>query len=84
MKNLAHNVCDVHGASVLYIKTYWQSLYRIFPTGMMGESPQQPKFAHLPPRHQIFLPYPQKSVQPNKKVKTSVLAVVIAPVPFLF
>ena len=78
---LAHNVCDVHGGSSLYIKTYWQSLCRVFPT---GGKPKQ-KFAHSPPTHQIFIPSYQKSIQLNKKLKTSFLVVVTAPaVPFLF
>ena len=59
--------------------------YRIFPTGAMGESPP-------PAKHLLILPLPtnvlfpphQKSIQPNRKMKTSFLAVVIAPVPFLF
>ena len=57
MATLAHDVCDVHGASSLYIKTCWQSLYGVFPTGGMGESLTNKKFAHSPPSHQIlFLP----------------------------
>ena len=84
MATLAHDVCDVHGASSLYMKTCWQSLYGVFRTGGMGESPNNKKFAHLPPPHQIFIPSHQKSIQPNKKIKASVLAVVIVPVPFLF
>ena len=43
MVTLAHDVCDVHGAFSLYIKTCWQSLYKVFPTGEMGEFPHQPK-----------------------------------------
>ena len=39
------------------------------------------KFAHSTPPHQIFIPSPQKSIQPNKK-NISFLAVVTAPVPF--
>ena len=34
---LTHDVCDVHGASSLYIKTCWQSLDRVFPTEGMRE-----------------------------------------------
>ena len=82
MTTLEHDVYDVHGASSLYIKTCWQGLYRVFPTGGMGESPHQTNSAHLP--HQIFIPSHQKSIQPNKKIKTSFLVVVIAPIPFLF
>ena len=49
MTALAHDVCDVHRASSLCIKTCWQSLYRIFPTG--GKSPPSPpKFYSLPPK----------------------------------
>ena len=43
MATLAHDVCDVHGAALLYIKTCWQGLYRVFATGRMGESPHQQK-----------------------------------------
>ena len=48
----------------------------------VGSSTNQ-KFAHSPPPHQIFVPSDQKLTQPNKKIKTSFLAVAIAPVPFL-
>ena len=75
MATLAHDVCDVHGASSLYIKTCWQSLYRVFPTGgMAGSPPTNQKFAHSLPPHEIFITSHQKSSQPNKKVKTSFLA----------
>ena len=83
MATLAHDVCDVHGASSLYIKTCWQSLYRISLLGGWGSPPTNQKFAHSPPPNQIFIPSHQKSIQPNKKI-TSLLAIVIAPVPFLF
>ena len=47
--------------------------------------PTKQKFAHSPSTHQIFIPSHQKSIQLNKKLKTSFLVVVIAPaVPFLF
>ena len=76
MATLEHGVCDVHGASSLYIKNCWQSLYRVFPIGGMDESPPtNQKCAHSPPPHQIFVPSHQKSSQPNKKIKTSFLAV---------
>ena len=55
-----------------------------FPCWGAGESPNQQKFADLPRSHQIFIPFHQKSIQSNKKIKTSFLTVVIAPVPFLF
>ena len=42
------------------------------------------KFAHSALSYQIFILSHQKSVQPNKKRKTSFLPVSIAPVPFLF
>ena len=59
----------------------------------MGESPHQPKFLRsekflcsflrfLPTKY-LFPPH-QKSIQPNKKIKTSFSVVVTAPVPFLF
>ena len=83
MATLEHDVCDVHDASSLYIKTCSQSLYRVFPTEGIGESPHQPTICSFTP-HQIFIPSHQKSIQPNKKLKTSFLAVVIAPVPFSF
>ena len=68
MATLEHGVCDVHGASSLYIKNCWQSLYRVFPIGGMDESPPtNQKCAHSPPPHQIFVPSHQKSSQPNKK-----------------
>ena len=46
---LAHDVFDVHGAFSLYIKTWWQSLYTVFPTWGMGESPDQPKICSFTP-----------------------------------
>ena len=36
MATLEHDVCDVHGSSLLYIKTCWQILYRVIPTGGGG------------------------------------------------
>ena len=84
MATLKDDVCDVRGASSLYIKTCWQSLCRVFPNGGMGESPNQQKICLFTPPHQIFIPSHQKLIQPNKKIKTSFLAVVIAAVPFWF
>ena len=51
MATLEHDVCDVHGhgASSLYIKTCWQSLYWVFPNGRMGDSPHQPKICSFTP-----------------------------------
>ena len=49
MVTLAHDVCDMHGAFSLYIKTCWQSLYSAFPTGGMGESSNQPKICSFTP-----------------------------------
>ena len=83
MATLAHDVCNAHKASLFYIKTYWQSFYRVFPTMGMGSPHFNQKFAHSPPPHQILILSHQKSIQPNKKIKTF-LAVVIVPVPFLF
>ena len=45
MTTLAHAVCDVHGAFSLYIKTCWQSLYRVFPTGGWGSPPPTKNFS---------------------------------------
>ena len=67
MATLAHDLCDKHGASYLYIKICWQSLWRVFLTRGMGEFPTNQKFAHSHPPHQIFIPSHQKSIQHNKK-----------------
>ena len=83
MATLEHDVCDVNEASLLYIKTCWQILNRVFPTGGWWSPTTNQKFTHLPTPHQIFIPSHQKPMQPNKKIKISFLAVVIAPVPFL-
>ena len=50
----------------------------------MGEFTTKQKFTHSSHPHQICIPSHQKSIQPNKIIKASALAVVIAPVPFLF
>ena len=65
MATLAHDVCDVHATSSLYIKTCWQSLYGVFPTGGMGESLYQPKiFSFTPsPPNFYFLPPKVNSTQ---------------------
>ena len=60
MTTLAHAVCDVHGAFSLYIKTCWQSLYRIFPTAGMGESPNQLKICSFTPSPPNFYSLPPK------------------------
>ena len=52
--------------------------------GEWGSRPTNQKLAHSPPPHKIFISSHQKSIQPNKKRKTSFLALAIAPVPFLF
>ena len=54
MATLEHDVCDVHGASSLYIKTCSQSLYRVFPTEGIGESPTNQQFAHSVPTKSSF------------------------------
>ena len=57
---LAH---DVHGASSLYIKPCWQSLYRVFPPGGMGKSPHQPKICSCTPSQpNIYSPPPPPKV----------------------
>ena len=81
---LEYDVCDVHGASSLYIKACWQSLCGFSLLGGWGSLPTNQKFGHSPPPQQMFIPSHEKSIQPNQKIKTSFLAVVIAPVPFLF
>ena len=83
MATLAHDVCDVHGASSLYVKKFFHIyiyiyIYRAFPTGGWGESsPDQPKIFSSAPPH-------QKPIQPNKKDKKVIFSLVIAPVPILF
>ena len=55
---LPHDVCDVHGAFSLYIKTCWQSLYKGFPTGGMGESPHEAKVCSFTPSPPNFYSLP--------------------------
>ena len=57
MATLAHDVCDVHRASLLYIKTCWQSLYEVFPTGGWGSPATNQTFACslLPTKSQFNL-----------------------------
>ena len=62
MATLAHDVCDVHGASSLYIKSRWQSLYKVFRTGGWGNPHTNQKFAHSPPPHGIFITSHQKPI----------------------
>ena len=83
MTTLEHDLCDVHRASSLYMKSSWQSLYRVFPTGGGVPPPTKNLLIHPLP-NEIFILSHQKSIQPNKIIKTSFLAVVIALVPFLF
>ena len=61
MTTLAHDVCDVHGGSSLYIKTYMQSLCRVFPTGEMGYSPPPNKSLLIHPLPTKFLFPPTKN-----------------------
>ena len=61
MATLALDVCDVHRASSLYIKTCWQSLYRGFPTGGIEESPTPTKNLLTHPLPTKFLFPPTKS-----------------------
>ena len=60
MEHEIADVCDVHGASSLYIKTCWQSLYRVSPTGGMGESPHQSKIYSFTPSPPNFYSLPEK------------------------
>ena len=82
MATLAHDVCGVHGASTLHIKTGF-SLLRGWGVGGGVGPPTTKNLLIHPPPHQIFIPSHQKSIEPNKKIKTSFLAIVIAPVAFL-
>ena len=71
MATLVHDVCDVHRAFSLYIKTCWQSLYRVFPTARMGESPNQPKicsFTTSPPNVCSLPPKVNATQEKNKNV----------------
>ena len=60
MATLERDVCDVHGASSLHIKTCWQSLNRVFPTGRIGESPHEPKICPFIPSPPNFYSLPPK------------------------
>ena len=60
MTTLAHDVCDVHGGSSLYIKTCWQSLYKVFPTGGIEELFHQPKICSFTPSPPNFYSLPPK------------------------
>ena len=81
MATLAHDVCDVHGASLLYIKPVGKVCTGFSLLGGWG-SPPPTKNLLLHPLLTKFLFPP--TIQPNEKIKTSFLAVVIVPVPFLF
>ena len=99
MVTLAHDICDVHGVSSLYIKPCLQSsfiymynmymynihIYKVFLTGAMGECPPPAKNLLIPPSPANFYYLPTKS-QFNliNKIKTSFLAVVIAAVATIF
>ena len=86
MTTMEHDVSDLHRAYLLYIMPVGK-VYTGFSLLWGGgwESPHtNQKIAYLPFHHQIFIPSNQKSIQFNKKLKPSVLAVVIALVPFLF
>ena len=82
MATLAHDVSDVHGASTLYIKHVGKAYTEFSLLWGWGSPTTNQKFAHSPPPHQILIPSHQKLIHPNKKIKMSFLAVVIAPVPF--
>ena len=60
MDTLEHDVCDVHGASSWYIKTFWQSLYRVFLTGGMEKSTHQLKICSFTPSPPNFYSFPPK------------------------
>ena len=69
---------------LIVYKNLFAKFIQGFPYWGMGVSSTNQKFAHSPPSHQIFIPSHQKSIQSNKKIKTSFLAVVIPPAAFLF
>ena len=56
MATLVHGVCDVHGDFLQYIKTCWQGLYRVFPTGVRGVPP--------PTKNLLFHPLSNKFLFP--------------------
>ena len=71
MVTLAHDVCNVYGASSLYIKTCWQILYSVFPTGGTEESPHQPKrwsFTSSPPNFYFLSPKVNSTQYKNKNI----------------
>ena len=76
-----YNMYNIYIYKYIYIYIYIYNIYiypAFRPLGRCGESPP-------PSKNLLIYPTPhQKSIQPNKKMKTSFLAVVIAPVPFLF
>ena len=70
---------------------YTEVVYRFFPTGGMGGILTAPPSPHTSQKLALFLlstkfllPLQQKSIQLDKKIKTSFSAVFIAPLPFLF
>ena len=69
MATLAHDVCDVHGASSLYIKTclYKQSLYRVFPTGGGGSPPTMKNLLIQPLPTRFLFPSTKSQFDPLKK-----------------
>ena len=60
MATLAHDICDVQGASLYIYKTCWQGLYGVFPTWRMGESPHQQKICSFTPSTPNFYSLPPK------------------------
>ena len=62
MVTLDNDVCDVRGASSLYVKTCLQSLYRVFPTGGGGDGEVPPRTKNL-----LIHPLPIKFLFPPTK-----------------
>ena len=60
MVTLEHGVGGVHRASSLYMKICWQSLYMVFPTVGMRESPHKPKICSFTPSPPNFYSLPPK------------------------
>ena len=62
----------------MYIYTYiykYVYIYRVFPTGGMGEVP--------PPAKNLLISPFKSQFNPTKQMKASFLVVVIPPIPFL-
>ena len=82
MATLTHDVCDVHGGCI-QVFPYWGNGGNTHPPPTPSPHTSQ-KLALFLLSTKFLLPLQQKSIQPDKKIKTSFSAVFIAPLPFLF